>query len=155
MTGDVRGWGTAPAALIVAIALSGCAGGTPAESGPSTPGGEGVSSPAAPPAPASPAGPEAADGEDLGACADADCEVIVHQGDEIVLDPADHGLDGLTVEEAGDGRVAFAASGPGVSLRTSYAGTVGSGGKTSHLNGIAITTLEIGADHAVIRLTPP
>jgi hypothetical protein len=75
----------------------------------STPGATQVS-PALPETSTSPALPKAANGTDLAACKDADCEVEVRSGDRLKID-AKFGVDAITVKSLGREEIRLALKG--------------------------------------------
>lgn len=100
-----------------------------------------------------PASPEAADGTDLGQCSDADCEVVVHEGDEIPMGGT-QGIERLVVDSADDERMALTGTGPG----TTVSGSIGApypAGPVLNLNGMGVAVVSAGPDHAIIELSPP
>ncbi|WP_067965949.1 hypothetical protein [Nocardiopsis trehalosi] len=148
---------SALAALAAAAVAAGCSGGPAAD--PAGPG-SAPDSPAAPPsataseatAAASPGAPGPADGTDLDACADADCEVAVRTGDEIALDGR-HGLDGLVVEEAGPEGIEVSGYGPGISVGTGHEGPLEEE-SVGRLNDVVVTFVALTDEGAVLRLSP-
>jgi hypothetical protein len=132
------------AGALLLAGLAGCGGRSddaPTRSAPAAP------SPTIPPA--SPTAPRAADGSDLSACRDGRCEVIVAAGDRI--SPLTRfGLQALTVRTVSPDGVTYVGTGPGI--------TVSAGrqqpGMTSRLNRLAITTVAINGDRAIVRLKP-
>ncbi|XKK39493.1 hypothetical protein HFP72_00410 [Nocardiopsis sp. ARC36] len=59
--------------------------------------------------------PEAADGTDLEACADAECEVLVEAGDEFAMDGT-HGVDRFVVDAVDGEGLGMSGFGPGIEL---------------------------------------
>ncbi|MFF1673809.1 hypothetical protein ACFVWN_29090, partial [Nocardiopsis flavescens] len=103
-------------------------------------------------APASPAGPaplEAADGTDLDACADADCEVLVSAGDEFAMDGS-HGVDLFVFEAVGGGGVSFRGEGPG----TRMSGRLPGPDASFVMNGFTVAVVAVEGSEAVVEFSP-
>ncbi|GLU49961.1 hypothetical protein [Nocardiopsis ansamitocini] len=151
MTKDARGSALLFTVGALSVLLCGCGGGETMrpeqESGSGTPAAH-----SAPAAPASPSMdlPKTADGTDLGACQDADCEVEVKQGDTIPMD-GEYGVDELVMREVTPDYVTVDGTAPGVSLSTSM--TTGGGESSGNLNDVQVTVLGTDDDHAVVRIS--
>ncbi|GAA4906022.1 hypothetical protein LX16_3431 [Stackebrandtia albiflava] len=91
--------------------------------------------------------PEAADGSDLTACEDGNCEVVVTESDEIPVDPA-FGVDLFTVESIEQDTVTVQATGAGTYLRV----TISPSGAGS-LNGILVKVVAVDGDRAVLNFS--
>lgn len=106
---------------------------------------------------------EAADGADLAACADGECEVRVTAPAELPV-PSSTAVEGFLVESIGADEVAFAGrntgnrSGSGCTGKCRMSSTnntfkiVLGLGSTARQNGLAVTLVAIGDGHAVVRL---
>ncbi|MFC3994352.1 hypothetical protein ACFOVU_00375 [Nocardiopsis sediminis] len=101
------------AGALAAVATAGCSSSeTPDAAGDAAPSSSPPSPEAEPSSPeASPPAPEAADGRDLDACADGDCEVFVSEGDVIHLD-GDQRVARLTFTTVTPTEIAVAGSYP-------------------------------------------
>jgi hypothetical protein len=132
-------------AAIALTLLTGCASGTtgPGPAGPATAltlparsssTGAGSSTAAAPPA----------DGDDVSACFDGDCEVRVPDGTTIQVDPR-FDVDGILVTVR-DGRARIR-----IDTGTGYV-TAGGTGSTSIYNDLSVKVLGVDGDRALIRL---
>lgn len=92
--------------------------------------------------------PSAADGTDLKACVDGDCEVLVSEPEDLRLDGRS-GVSELSITEIESETVSFdAASASGGSLQA----TVSVGG-TAMLNGLSITVVDITGGTALLRFS--
>jgi len=109
--------------------------------------------PTEPAEPSAPALPEAADGTDLDACADAECEVLVETGDEFALDGA-HGLDRFVVEEIGEEGLRISGHSPGGFVSGTIAAPDGEQTTTFVMNGLTVTLVAVDGSAGIIALTP-
>ncbi|MFC7327827.1 hypothetical protein [Marinactinospora rubrisoli] len=100
--------------------------------------------------------PQAADGTDLAACSDADCEVQVAEGDEFPLDGG-YGLDRMVFDTVDEETVAFSGYGPGSQVSGSVPAPSADTADTALfvMNGIEVTVVAVDGEHAIVRLTPP
>ncbi|ADH67430.1 MULTISPECIES: hypothetical protein [Nocardiopsis] len=135
--------------------LGGCAGAQEQDAADSGPSAADASPPGdAPSSPAAPAPPEAADGTDLQACADADCEVLVESGDEFAMDGS-HGVDRFVVDAVGEDGLDVSGYGPGTTLSGRLPPPDGEGpGGVFVMNGFEITLVAVTDSGGVVRLAP-
>ncbi|WP_203972790.1 hypothetical protein [Planotetraspora silvatica] len=129
-----------------------------------------LASPLPPEASTSPASPKAANGTDLAACKDADCEVEVRPGDRLKID-AKFGLDSITVKSLGRDEIRLALQGSSgglhvdgrnVSVNSSCTnGRCHDEGEVSltterpgRINTIQLRLAEVASDHAILVLLP-
>jgi len=122
------------------------------------------------PAPTSPALPAAPDGNNLAACQDADCAVVLRVGDQLTIDPA-FGLDAMTVKSIGEDRITLAVLGSAGGLEAegtdvSLSGSCTNGvcrdegelslttGGPGRINDIRLTLAAVDRDRAVLVLRP-
>lgn len=99
-----------------------------------------------PPAPAPL--PQARDGENLAACADGVCEVVVTPSAAIPV-PARYGFPQLRVRRIGTGYVQVGAKTPGGGLMSGMPA-----GQVSVLNGLKVQVIGVGEGKAVLSLAP-
>jgi hypothetical protein len=129
-------------ALTVALAatalLAGCSAGPPAQD---------------PAGPAGPDLPEAADGTDLEACADAECEVLVEAGDEFAMDGT-HGVDRFVVDAVDGEGLGMSGFGPGIELSGHLPPPDGDQPPTFVMNGFTITLVAVDGSTALMTLSP-
>lgn len=97
--------------------------------------------------------PEAADGTDLTACADADCEVVVEEGDEFAMDGS-YGVEQFTVESVGADGLSMAGEGPGTMVSGHVPAPPPGGNDHPQfvMNGFSITVVALEGSTAVMRL---
>jgi hypothetical protein len=149
MTTTLRRTFALAAAGAVTALLGGCAGSQE----------QGTASPEPPaadasPSPTAPAPPEAADGTDLEACADADCEVLVESGDEFTMDGS-HGVDRFVVDAVGEDGLDVSGYGPGTTLSGHLPPPNGDEpGGVFVMNGFEITLVAVTDSGGVVRLAP-
>ncbi|KOX17316.1 hypothetical protein [Nocardiopsis sp. NRRL B-16309] len=141
---------TLAAAAVVAL-VSGCTAaspdGDPAEPGRSPSAGAASHSPSAAPL------PEAADGTDLDACADADCEVLVEHGDEFAMDGG-YGVDRFVVDGVDEDGLSVSGHGPGIELSGEIPPPEeGREPHTFSMNNIAVTLIALDGSSAVMDLS--
>ncbi|NYH50960.1 hypothetical protein HNR06_000549 [Nocardiopsis arvandica] len=106
------------------------------------------------PPPADPAPPEAADGTDLEACADADCEVLVEEGDEFAMDGT-YGVDRFVVDAVDEEGLSVSGHGAGVMLSGHLPPPDGEEPHHSFvMNGFTIVLVTLDGAGALIRLSP-
>jgi hypothetical protein len=146
-----------PAPVLAAVALaalvSGCSAAAPGEdppaSGRSPAAGAGSPSPSASSTPL----PEAADGTDLDACADAECEVVVEEGDEFAMDGA-YGVERFVVTTVDGTGLSVNGFGPGTELSGHLPPPEeGSEPPAFIMNGIEITLVALVGSSAVMDMT--
>ncbi|PDP88180.1 hypothetical protein CQJ94_08635 [Glycomyces fuscus] len=147
MTTTLRRTFALAAAGAVTALLGGCAGSQ--EQGAASPE---PSAADASPSPAAPALPEAADGTDLEACADADCEVLVESGDEFTMDGS-HGVDRFVVDAVGEDGIDFSGYGPGTTL-SGHLPPPEDQEYVFVMNGFDITLVAVEGSSALLRLSP-
>ncbi|MEU1897426.1 hypothetical protein ABZ512_03565 [Nocardiopsis dassonvillei] len=136
--------------------LGGCAGAQEQDAATPDPSAADASPPgeATSPSPTAPAPPEAADGTDLQACADADCEVLVESGDEFAMDGS-HGVDRFVVDAVGEDGLDVSGYGPGTTLSGHLPPPDGEGpGGVFVMNGFEITLVAVTDSGGVVRLAP-
>ncbi|TDE32985.1 hypothetical protein E1295_38805 [Nonomuraea mesophila] len=161
-----------PAAVFLLLVLTGCATTPSAPTAPRTPA---ARLPASPGAPATgqeetPAGLRAADGRELPACEDADCEIEVRSGDELTIDQR-FGVRRLAIGAFGpDGaRITLKGSAGKLSVQ-GMKGSISSNcvngrcrdegklvlapGESGRINDIRLDLTHLSGDRAVLRLTP-
>jgi hypothetical protein len=135
---------------VLALAgLAGCGGSSDDAPTPSASAAPGTAVPSPTIPSASPTAPQAADGTKLSACRDGRCEVIVSAGDKI-SGLTRFGLEQLTVKTVSPDGVTYVGTGPGITLSAGRQQP----GMTSRLNRLAITTVAINGDKAIVRLKP-
>lgn len=129
-------------ALLPVLLLAACGGGEPAATGTTPP----VGAPPASPSPsrAAPAPGTAADGRDLNACRDGDCEVVVKAGDVLRFNDK-VGTDPLTVMTAGE---TFSVTDP-----SGFAASVGGAG-TLQTGSVRIEVGEAEGRRTAVRISP-
>lgn len=138
---------SAAAVGAAAALLGGCAASPRSPEEPRSPG----APPGAVPSSAARGLPSAADGTDLAACADTECEVEVAEGDEFPVS-GPHGLERIVVERVAPGEVTVTGYGDGGGSMVS--GTTGApfGDRPSIvLNGVTIAVLAVADGRAVVR----
>ena len=140
------------AALLPVLLLTACGGDESAATEPTTPAPSTTPPSSAPPAPPSPspsrtappAPGTAADGRDLDACRDGECEVVVEEGDTLRFnDKVDTAP--LSIVEAGSTFTVTDASG--------FTASIGGGG-TVTTGGVRIDVGEFKGDRTAIRISP-
>ncbi len=139
---------SAAAVGAAAALLGGCAASPRSPEEPRSPG----APPGAVPSSAARGLPSAADGTDLAACADTECEVEVAEGDEFSVE-GPHGLDRMVVAKVAPEEVTVTGYGADNSSRVS--GTTGApfdGRPSIVLNGVTVAVLAVADNRAVIRL---
>ncbi|MEU0240541.1 hypothetical protein ABZ234_22915 [Nocardiopsis sp. NPDC006198] len=145
------------AALAAAALLAGCSAGPfgqgPAGAG-ATPSADAAEPSAEPSAgPAGPDLPEAADGTDLEACADAECEVLVEAGDEFAMDGT-HGVDRFVVDAVDGEGLGMSGFGPGIELSGHLPPPDGGRPPTFVMNGFTVTLVAVDGSTALMALSP-
>ncbi|TDQ54348.1 hypothetical protein [Actinorugispora endophytica] len=138
------------AAVATALLLGGCAA-APADQDPAD--AEASPSPSPSPSAVAEAVPEAADGTDLDACADADCEVLVEEGDEFAMDGA-HGVDRFVVDAVDEEGLSMSGYGAGITLSGHLPPPDGEQPYTFVMNGITVALVALDGSSALMRLTP-
>ncbi|MFF8763572.1 hypothetical protein ACF07Q_03590 [Nocardiopsis dassonvillei] len=135
--------------------LGGCAGAQEQDAATPDPSAADASPPGgASPSPTAPAPPEAADGTDLQACADAECEVLVESGDEFTMDGS-HGVDRFVVDAVGEDGLDVSGYGPGTTLSGHLPPPIGGEpGGVFVMNGFEITLVAVTDSGGVVRLAP-
>lgn len=153
------------AALLIGLAVAGCASPVPGDAAPAR---DGAPTPAGA-ASSSAAAPAAADGSDVSACRDGDCEIVVTAAAEIPLDPM-FGVNRLAITAVSGTTVdAVAETGSGVSSRVTGGGRVVSrsrgGGSTveisrlrpdstATINRISFRVVSVSGASAVLDVSP-
>jgi hypothetical protein len=128
------------------IAVAGCGGGGEPKTGAAVPSGTGGPGASVTPSATAGALPDAADGTRLSVCHKRECEVLVSPKDKISPPPR-LGVQTVIVEAVDSRGVTYAGSGPGITL--SLGGQ--RKGMTSYMNDLAITTVAVQGDRAVVR----
>jgi hypothetical protein len=144
----------AAAVAVSVLVLSGCGGsgtGTDGRSSAAPPSRSPsvAASPSRSPSP-SPTGalPEAADGTDLDACYDGECEVLVTEPVDIPVDPAVYGFDTLSITAIEEDLVTVVAVVPG-GFASVNIGTEGQG----VVQGVTVSASAIGKEGAVLSIS--
>lgn len=135
------------------LVLSGCGGsgtGTDGRSSATPPSLAPVSASPSPSPSPSPTGalPEAADGTDLDACYDGECEILLTEPVDIPVDPEVYGFDTLSITAIDEELVTVKAIVPG-GFASVNVGTEGYG----VVQGVTVSALAIGEEGAVLSIS--
>ncbi|TDD84617.1 hypothetical protein E1293_12520 [Actinomadura darangshiensis] len=147
----VTGTRAALAGAAMTVLLTSCGSTTPEPAAASPSASTPVSAPAPSPSSPSPTGfPKAADGDDLDACGDAECEVLVHDGDKIRLDDGLGLAAPLDVTVTGDS-VTFTSVTAG-GMRATLSHQTPDQGGPSRINDISLAVIAVEDRKAVITV---